>query len=114
MLKQQVGAEAVDGLGAAAVELQQVVALDILVDAVQVVDGPCVLRFGVEEVAAEGHIRAVVAQVAQHRWHDVNLLRYGVAHSRLYLARRVEEYDGRTESAQVGLVIVVVREVGVV
>ena len=98
VLQQQVGAETIHSLGLLSVPLQQVVALDILIETIDVVDSPCVLGWRGEQVDAEAHILLVVAQIAQYRRHNVYLLGDGIAHARLKFATRVEEDDRRAET----------------
>lgn len=112
MLHQRVG-EAVESLGLKAVELEDVAVLDVLVDAVQVVDGPGVLGGGVQHVDAEGEIGFLIAQHAEDGGQDVDVLGYLVLDAAHGLAG-VEDDDGRAEAAEVGLVLGMVAHVGVV
>ena len=108
-------AEAVDGLGLFAVELQHVAVLHVLVGAVQVVDGKGLLGRSLHQVDAEREVGLVVADEAQQRGHDVNLLCHGGAHARLHLpAAGVVDDDGRAEASDVAFVFGMVALVGVV
>ena len=73
--------QAIDRPHLLSVELQDMSMLDILVDAVQVIDSPGGVRRCRQQVEAEGDIRLVVAQVLEYRWHDVRLLGDGVDHA---------------------------------
>ena len=73
VLHQRVG-EGIDGTGALAVELEYMAMLDVLVDAVEIVDGPGIFGRGVEHVDAEGEIGFRIMEHAEHGGQDVDLL----------------------------------------
>ena len=107
--------EVIHGLHLRAVELNHIVALQILVDAVVVVHGPRLRRRCAQQVGAEGHNGLVVAQHVHQCGGDVGLLRYfGGVHFGLQAAVGGVEYDGNRIQAQVGLVFGPLRLVGVV
>ena len=111
--QQGVGGVAVEGGGAAAVELQHIVAFDILVDAVAVVDGPRGF-VAVEEVFAEGEVGFGVAEGAQEGGHDVDLLGHAVEDAGGQLAAGVVDGDGDFEQAEGGEAFGALELVGVV
>ena len=63
-----------DGASALAVELEHMAMLDVLVDAVEIVDGPGIFGRGVEHVDAEGEIGFRIMEHAEHGGQDVDLL----------------------------------------
>lgn len=73
VLHQRVG-EGIDGAGALTVELEHMAMLDVLVDAVEIVDGPGIFGRGVEHVDAEGEIGFRIMEHAEHGGQDVDLL----------------------------------------
>ena len=88
--------------------------LDVLVDAVVVVDGPGLVGGGAEQVLAVGYIRTGAACEAEDGRHDVGLLRHGIAHADGQPAGGVEEDDGHAEGAEGAVVGRLVVDVGVV
>ena len=98
VFEQKVGTETIQGFGLAAIPLQEIVALDILIEAIIIVYRPCIFGRSGEKVDTEAHILLVVAKIAQYRRHYVYLLSYSIAHTRFKFATWVEEDDRRAET----------------
>ena len=103
--------ETVDRLGLQTVELEDVSVFHVLIDAVQIVDGPCLLRWCLEQIDAEAEIGLVIAQVVQDGGHDVDLLGNGILHAHAHLACGVVEDDRHTETTQICLILLMGRRV---
>ena len=110
-----VALEAVDGLDFLAIVLEQVVATDVLVNAVVIIEGPGGRGGGVGHVATKGEVGLVISQDAHDGGHDARLLHHHVvAHGGCHAAIGGEEGDGDAVHAQVGLILGVGGLVGVV
>lgn len=77
--KKGVGLDVVIAEGAGAVEEEEMMVLNVLIDAVVIVDGPSEGVGGVEEVDAIGKEGGGAARKGQDGGHDVGLLRDGIA-----------------------------------
>ena len=73
----------IDGFRMLTIELQHIVVFHVLIDAVQIVDGPCFFRRGVQQVNAKGEVGFGIVQHAHQRWQDIYLLGYLVLYLRL-------------------------------
>ena len=74
VLEQLVGLVAIDCRGLGAVELKQQIALDQLIDAGIVAEGPGLLPLIVKQVVAKGEIRFLITKQMQQGRGDVGLL----------------------------------------
>lgn len=115
MAQEPVGAEVIYSVHVVAVELQEIVAFDKLIQpAAGVVDSPCLLGRGVQEVDAPRNVRFGIAKPPEDGGQDVRLLCYAVHSSARHLAGRVEEKQWRTEQSEVRTVLGMVGDVGVI
>ena len=89
--------------------------LDILVDAVHIVDSPGVLCWGVEHINTEGEIGLGIVQTTHQRRQDVYLLRYLLLHLGVAVCHaRLIDDNRRAEASKVCLVLHMVGLVGMV
>lgn len=76
MLEQWVGFEAVERFGFLTIELEQEIALEVLIHSVVVVERPSLCGWSVEQVATECYVWLIVAQYAHECGQHIDLLRY--------------------------------------
>ena len=86
----------------------------VLIDAVEIVDGPGLRGRCGEQVFAKRHVGLAVAQIIENGGHDVGLLGYSVYHAYTHLAAGVEENDGGGKAAQCRLILSMVAHIGMV
>ena len=97
-----VGVEVLVANGLFAVEEEQAVVVDELVDAVVVVYCPTVARRGAEQVDAVGEIGVGIVEDAEEGGHDVGLLSHHVADTARQGGGGVEDDDGDAVGSERG------------
>ena len=109
-----VGLDVVIAKGTGAVKKEEMMVLDVLIDAVVVVDGPREGVGGMEKVNAIGEEGGRGAREGQDGGHDVGLLRDGIAHADGEVTRGGVENDRDGEGAEGSVVGWLFSDIGVV
>ena len=109
-----VGVDVVIAEGAGAVKKEEMMVLDVLIDAIVVVDGPREGVGGMEKVDAIGEEGGRAARESQDGGHDVGLLRDGIAHADGEVTRGGVENDRDGEGAEGSVVGWLFSDIGVV
>ena len=95
--------QGIDANGLLTIELQHVIAFAILIDAIQIIDGPSVFRRRIQQVASKGHVGFVVTHEVKDGGEDVSLLGDALADAWGKRATGIVDDDGGTELVDAGL-----------
>ena len=106
--------QGIDATRLLTVELQHIAILAILIDAVEIVYGVGFCGGSGHQVAAERQEWLVIAQQTQHGGQDVYLLCNAVVHAHGHLSAGIKDDERCRKTADVGLILRMVAQVGVV
>ena len=111
MLHKHILTEIIHSLDACAVKLNDIVALDKLIYAVEIVHSPCVLVFRRKQVLTKSHVSITISKITQQGRHNVNLLCDAVSTTRFYLTRGIIDNYWRTETSQIRAILLMIHTV---